>query len=228
MKVLVIVDIHKSDSGLRTATDYIQEYKPDLLLIAGDITSFKPLEFTEKFIAGLPDIKTLALPGNCDPRDTLRILDESKAINLHDKKEIIDNVTFVGLGGSNITPFNTPFELSEDEIYSALDNNMEPGAILVLHFPVKGYLDEVPRGEHTGSEAALKIVEKYKPSIVISGHIHETRGITTDEYGIQHVNPGPLQNGYAAIIDIEPNHSYEHDKQNMRYNCRIQLLPALL
>ena len=228
MKVLVIVDIHKSESGLRTTIDYIQKFKPDLLVIAGDITTFKPLEFTEKFIAGLPDIKILALPGNCDPQDTLRILDESKAINLHGRKEIIEGITFVGLGGSNITPFNTPFELTEDEIYSLLDNNMEPGAILVLHFPVKGYLDEVPRGENTGSEAALEIVEKYRPSIVISGHIHETRGIKTDEFGIKYVNPGPLQNGYAAIIDIEPNPMYENDKQSLRYNCEIQLLPKLL
>jgi Icc-related predicted phosphoesterase len=225
MKVLVIVDIHKSETGLRTVTEFIQKYKPDLLLIAGDITTFSPLEYVENFITGLPDIKTLALPGNCDPPEIIKVLDESSAVNLHGTKVTIEGITFVGLGGSNRTPFNTPFELTEDEILQTLDNIMEPGAILALHFPVKGHLDEVPRGEHTGSTSALKIVEKYQPSIVISGHIHETRGIKTDDNGIIYVNPGPLQSGYAAIINIQTNPNYLETGNNPRYDCKVQLLP---
>jgi putative phosphoesterase len=224
MKVLVIVDIHKSETALDITKKFLEQYNPDLLIIAGDITTFRPLSFTEDFIEGLPNIKTLALPGNCDPRETLIVLDESKAINLHGKKETIDGITFVGFGGSNTTPFNTPFELSEEDIYQTLDKLMEPGAILVLHGPVHGHLDEVPRGEHTGSTGALKIVEKYQPSLVISGHIHETRGIKTDDNGIQYVNPGPLKSGYAAIIDINPNSNYENSASKIRYDCKIELI----
>jgi len=219
VKMLVIVDIHKADSALKRTIDYIDKYKPDLLLIAGDITTFGPLEYAEEFLAKLPNIRILALPGNCDPREILAVIDKSKAINLHGKKENINGIMFIGLGGSNATPFNTPFELSEDEIFQSLDPIMEPGAILVLHFPAKGHLDLASRNVHTGSISALLIIEKYKPSIVISGHIHETRGTKTDENNIIYLNPGPLQKGYAAIVDITPS-------TVKRYECKIQLLPV--
>ena len=107
MRVLVVVDIHKSNDALDYTNKFIQKYNPDVLIIAGDITTFGPLEFAENFLSNLPDLKTLALPGNCDPQEILSVLDKSKAVNLHGKKETIDGFTFIGLGGSNVTPFNT-------------------------------------------------------------------------------------------------------------------------
>ena len=226
MKVLVIVDIHKAENGLNITKDYINKYNPELLVIAGDITTFGPLSFAEEFLKGLQDIETIALPGNCDPREILSVLDKSHARNLHGKREKINGVTFVGLGGSNDTPFDTPFELSEEEIYQSLDTVMEPGAVLVLHFPVKGYLDEVPGGGNAGSESALKIVKKYNPAVVISGHIHETRGVITDEAGIIYLNPGTLQDGFAALVDISPRRTEGNKKIGKNYDCKIVLLPT--
>ncbi len=226
MKVLVIVDIHKSETAYGTTKQFIRRYEPDVLIIAGDITTFGPLEFAEEFLELLPDIKTLAVPGNCDPHEILPVIDESKAINLHGRAETIDDITFVGLGGSNATPFNTPFELSELDIYNKLDSIMEPGEVLVLHFPVQGYLDEVPGGGHTGSISALKIVEKYQPCLVISGHIHETRGTKSDEKGTLYLNPGPIKDGYAALVDINPKTEKSQSNSSVKYDCKIQLLSA--
>ena len=59
MKALVIVDIHKSSSASSTTIKYIKKYNPDLLLIAGDITTFGPLSFATDFFSELPDIKTI-------------------------------------------------------------------------------------------------------------------------------------------------------------------------
>lgn len=219
MKVLVIVDIHKNPDALRYTLKYIRAYHPDLLIIAGDITTFGPLKFAEAFLKDISKTPTLAVPGNCDPREILSVIGKSSAINLHGRKEVIDGITFVGLGGSNATPFNTPFELGEDEIYGSLDKIMERGAILVLHFPVKGHLDLVGRGEHTGSIGALKIVDKYLPSLVISGHIHETRGTDTNEQGVQFVNPGPVKDGYAAVLNIEKI------RGETAFKCNIKLIP---
>ena len=181
------------------------------------------MSYAKKFLADLRDIKALAVPGNCDPRKILKVIDNSNVINLHGRKETINNITFVGLGGSNITPFDTPFELSEDEIFKALDPIMVPGAIMVLHFPVKGYLDEVSSGANTGSTGALKIVEKYKPFMVLSGHIHETRGYRIDDNGIIYLNPGPLSQGFAAIIDITPYKNKKINK-NFAFDCKFEML----
>lgn len=226
MKLLAIVDIHKSESALSRTQEFIEKHKPDLLLIGGDITTFTPLAFAREFLASLSDIRTLALPGNCDPPEILSVLDESAAVNLHGRKETIEGITFVGLGGSNATPFNTPFELEENEIFQTLDHIMEPGAILVLHFPVFGHLDEVSRGEHAGSKSALKIVEKYQPSLVITGHIHETRGTKTDDNGIIYVNPGPMKNGYAALVEIEPTAKQARSVHIHKYDSKIQMLSS--
>ena len=224
MRALVIVDIHKSTHASSTTIKYIKKYDPDLLLIAGDITTFGPLSFATDFLSELPDIKTLAVPGNCDPREILEVIENSNADNLHAKKVTINGITFVGLGGSNVTPFNTPFELTEAEIFNALDTLMEPGVVLLLHFPVYGHLDEVPQGEHTGSKSALQIVEKYQPSLVLSGHIHETRGAKVDENGIQYLNPGPMREGFAAIVDITP--LKENIKtERVKYKFAYKLLP---
>ena len=51
----------------------------------------------------------------------LGTLDRSKATNLHNASKCIGNIIFIGLGGSNPTPFNTAFELEEDEIESNLE-----------------------------------------------------------------------------------------------------------
>ena len=94
-----------------------------------------------------------------------------------------------------------------------------PGAVLVLHCPVNGYLDEVPGGVHTGSTGALRIVQKYKPRLVLSGHIHETRG-SVDDDGVVYLNPGALAKGYAALVDIE----MQNGDDNSDFKCDIQML----
>jgi Icc-related predicted phosphoesterase len=220
MKMLFTVDIHKSTYALEMILQFISKYKPDILVLGGDITTFGPLEYANELLNDLTDLPILALPGNCDPRDILRVFDKSSAKNLHGKKEIMDGITFVGLGGSNSTPFNTPFELDEDEIYNDLDEHMVHGAILILHFPVKGHLDLAGRGVHTGSTGALRIVEKYRPSLVLSGHIHEARGVETDEYGTIYANPGPLKDGYAALIEISGKIG------SKGYDCEVTLLQS--
>jgi Icc-related predicted phosphoesterase len=168
--------------------------------VCGDITQFGPPEWAKDFLDGILH-KTLAIPGNCDPRGVLESIEDSQAIPLHRKKVEVGGYTFVGLGGSNATPFNTPFELTEDEIYSALDSLMIEGALLVVHSPSKGHLDKTATSHDLGSQAIADIVSKYSPSLVISAHIHEARGVER-EGQTTYVNPGPASRGYAAVIDL--------------------------
>jgi Icc-related predicted phosphoesterase len=81
---------------------------------------------------------------------------------------------------------------------------MEPGSILVTHAPAWGRNDKT-RGTHLGSRAILSIVEKYKPKLALSGHIHDARGVM-EEGGTTFVNPGPANRGYAALITIKRDH----------------------
>lgn len=147
----------------------------------------------------------MAIPGNCDPQTILKVLDNSKAINLHNTSKRIGNITFIGLGGSNPTPFDTPFELQEDEIESNLEkliteaeNTDNSTIVLLTHAPPFGTVDEISIG-HVGSTAIGKFVGRV--DLIVCGHIHEARGVMKVGKTVV-VNPGMLSGGNGAVITI--------------------------
>ena len=200
MRILAIADVHGTEEVKDVVNDQINEHAPDLVLVCGDITQFGPAEWAKKFLNSISQ-RTFALPGNCDPHEVVNAIDQSKATLLHGKKEDLNGIIFVGLGGSNPTPFGTPFESSEDEIYTTLDNLMVENAVLAVHAPALGHLDKTSSRSGLGSKAISDIVKKYSPRLVVSAHIHEARGVEKDDE-TTYVNPGPASMGYAAVIDI--------------------------
>ena len=185
----------------------------DVVLIAGDITNFGPDELTYDLLSILEPLgcPVLAIPGNCDQRSILATLDASSAVNLENAVHTIGNVTFAGIGGSNPTPFDTPFERSEDEISAMLDDLLsrageaeEPGARIVLlsHAPPKNTLDRIPGG-NAGSEAIAGAIGK--ADLIVCGHIHEDQGMMVrSAHGKETVvvNVGQASQGKSAIITI--------------------------
>jgi hypothetical protein len=93
----------------------------DLVILSGDLTNFGGPAETRKV---LDDVRAscanvLALPGNLDQREVIPYL-EQEGIALHGRGRVVDGVGIFGCGGSNISPFGTPTELTEDEIYEKL------------------------------------------------------------------------------------------------------------
>ncbi|KAF5418687.1 MAG: 3',5'-cyclic adenosine monophosphate phosphodiesterase CpdA [Candidatus Methanogaster sp.] len=179
----------------------------DAVLIAGDITNFGPDELAYELLDLLEPLgcPVLAIPGNCDQRSILAILDASKAINLDGAVHTIENVTFAGIGGSNPTPFDTPFERSEDEIGVMLEDiliraDRGGGTIVLLsHTPPKNTLDRIPGG-NAGSDALEHAIGKV--DLIVCGHIHEDQGKMT-RHGTIIVNVGQASQGQSAIITID-------------------------
>jgi Icc-related predicted phosphoesterase len=199
MRILVFSDVHSSNRTIEMAIDDINTYSPELLLISGDITHFGPSSFANAFLDAI-DIRTLAIPGNCDPPDVLSVLKE-RGVDLHEKRETIEGFDFVGFGGSNTTPFDTIMEFDEEVIFASLDNIMVEESVLVTHVPPKGFVDATPNGIHAGSRAVKEIVEKYRPRLSVSGHIHEARGLN-EEGGTVFLNPGSARMGFRAIVEL--------------------------
>ena len=204
MKILAISDPHgdysKIEKIMETAGDF------DIAMIAGDLTHFGP-DAKVKELMEMFDKPVLAIPGNCDQKSILGALDISKAINMHGKLEQIGKIRFIGLGGSNFTPFNTPFELSEEEIervlkgmfYSAESTEDHGPIVLLTHAPPHGARDELSIG-HVGSKAILKFIDRL--DLIICGHIHEAKGM--ENIGTTMVvNPGEACKGSYALITIE-------------------------
>ncbi|MGQ9468288.1 MAG: metallophosphoesterase family protein [Nitrososphaerales archaeon] len=109
---------------------------------------------------------------------------------------------FCGIGGLNPTPFNTPFELDDDRAYELLLRLPNRIDVLISHAsPYGTKCDRSYKGNHIGSKPVRSFIEKVKPKVVISGHVHEARSM--DVLGeTLIVNPGPAMNGFYAIIFI--------------------------
>jgi len=200
MRSIVISDIHAKMSTAELVNDAAAEHNADNILILGDITNFGPSDVAAEYISSLKRI-AYAVPGNCDPRDLPSRI-SNIAVDMHGRAVTIGNIKIAGLGGSNPTIFNTPFEISEDEIMSSLDRICEGVTVLMVHAPAFGRLDTIPSGMRVGSESVRKIVDKYRPKVVLSGHIHEGRGIEHHD-GTMFLNPGPAKDGYAALLVVE-------------------------
>ncbi len=204
MKILAISDPHGEYSKIKKMMEKAMPF--DLIAIVGDLTNFGPDEKVEELME-LFDKPVLAIPGNCDQRSIVKALEASKAINLHEKAEQVGDIRFIGLGGSNPTPFNTPFELSEGEIEKALEGMVcsaekegDCGTIVLLtHAPPHGARDELPFG-HVGSIAIQKFLDRV--DLIICGHIHEAKGF--ENVGkTTVVNPGEASKGSSALITID-------------------------
>jgi Icc-related predicted phosphoesterase len=198
MDVLLIADLHGQFGKLES----FLEIRADAMIIAGDITNFGPLDPVDALFSRI-DVPSFAVPGNCDPREIIDVIEHSDGVNLHGSRLSLGKVTLAGIGGSNPTPFSTPFELKEEEIDQILTqviSTMERSIhnVLVSHAPPKGVLDLVGE-DNVGSESVRNHMKDF--DLVCCGHVHEQRGVA-DVDGVKVVNPGPASDGYCALIHL--------------------------
>ncbi len=200
MKLLAISDLHGDYSHVEAIRNKAGDF--DAVVISGDITNFGPDEHAYKLLEMFNE-PVMTVPGNCDNISLLKILGE-KSISLHNSSHTIGKLTFVGLGGSNPTPFNTPFELSEKKIGELIGTllsklNTNNKIILISHAPPMNTTDRLSGG-NVGSEALERFLGRF--DLVMCGHIHEARGEVMVK-GTLVVNSGQGSKGQAAIITIE-------------------------
>ena len=217
-KIMCIADIHGSRSEILKCRKIAISDNIDTFLILGDFPGYgefrdqnKSIEEIVSILNMLKDFEILAIPGNCDPRNAIEVFEEFNA-NLHENIRVMGNVSIVGLGGSVPTPFGTPFEMEESEIYDRLrklvDRVETERFILALHNPpFDTECDLIVDGAHIGSRSVRSIIEEFQPSLALSSHVHESGG-KRDRIGkTEIVNIGPLMNGKYAIIEINREHN---------------------
>jgi len=196
MDVLLIADLHGNFGKIESFLDL----NADAMIVAGDITNFGPIDAVDGLFSRI-DIPCFAVQGNCDPREILEVLEHSDAVSMHGSRLSLGKITFAGIGGSNPTPFETPFELSEEEIdwiLSSTISSMERAVhnVLLSHCPPHGVLDLVEE-KHVGSTSIRNHMKAF--DLVCCAHIHEQRGVTEVD-GVKVVNPGMASEGHCALI----------------------------
>jgi len=207
MKFLYITDIHGHISIIKKLIEKERAEDFDAVIIGGDVTDFGPLELGIKILKILSSRarKVLFVPGNCDPLDLINLSFSDEIIPIHGSVYRLHDVLSIGgIGGSNITPFNTLFEWSEEyaaKLLHSIGNKVRKGIFVSHAPPFKTKLDITRINTHAGSKTIREFIEKTGPLVALTGHIHESRG--KDYLGkTLIINPGPLVNGYYAVIEI--------------------------
>ena len=207
MKIISFGDVHMATRNLERMGEVMRDC--DLVIVSGDITNFGGVEDTRKVLdevrRACPAV--LAVSGNLDRREVIPFL-EQEQIALHGKGRVIDGVGIFGCGGSNLTPFHTPTELTEDEIYATLRAGYDTvrdqrPLLMICHTPpFDTKCDRIMSGKPVGSTAARRFIEEVKPEVCISGHIHESAGV--DQIGPTKIlNAGPFKGGGYIVVRAE-------------------------
>ncbi len=166
--------------------------------------------FAEERLGG-GEARAYVIPGNDDPWSIDEVLAGGERVVACDERiEWVGPHELLSFGYSNPTPWKTPRELDEDQIYSRLKRLTEQleapeRAILNVHVPpwesgldVAFEVDEElryvtkggrPHEVPTGSRAVREIIEESQPILSLHGHIHESRGVARIGRTVA-INPG--------------------------------------
>ncbi len=217
MRIIGLGDIHMSTAaaadipGIRTA---------DLVILSGDLTNYGTARNAKTVLDEILalNLNVLAQFGNMDRMEVNDYL-EAVNLNLHGQARLIHReICVIGVGGSNHTPFHTPSEFSEKDLFSIGEAAFRQGlqyaelaermhgrkipVLFVSHVPPFGTtVDRLRNGKHVGSRAIRTLIETYQPALCISGHIHEGKGrdsvLETPVY-----NPGMLSRGGWVLVEL--------------------------
>ncbi|SRR5579875_2757251 len=207
MKIVSFGDVHMATRNLALMAEALRDC--DLIIVSGDLTNFGGIDDARKVIDDVRRAcpRVLALSGNLDKREVMPFLEE-QGVALHGKGRVVDGIAIFGCGGSNITPFKTPTELTEDEIYATLRAGYEQvkdrrPLLMVCHTPpFETKCDRIMNGRAVGSTAARRFIEEVGPEVCISGHIHESAGV--DRIGSTTIlNAGAFKDGGYIVVECD-------------------------
>ena len=174
LKILAAGDIHGDTRLARQLAEKAEKNKVDLVILTGDITG---LIETQNLIKPFIDRKekVIFVPGNWDSPETADFLSKLYKIkNLDEYYLKYGNVGIFGLGNAGTLTLN------EKETFDKLRKNFEKvkdleKKIMVTHMHARGTKSEL--SGFPGSTGIRKAIEKFKPDLFISGHIHELEGM---------------------------------------------------
>jgi Icc-related predicted phosphoesterase len=193
MRLLAFSDLHRDLGRARDLAERAGEV--DVVAAVGDFASVhRGLKDVIEALSAI-ETPTMLVPGNNETEDALRAACAGwqAATVLHGAGAEIEGVPFYGLGaGVPVTPWDWSFDLTEEEAEAKLVGCPE-GAVLLVHSPPKGHVDD-----GLGSEAVLRAIEQKRPRIAVCGHIHQCWGQESRVAQTRVLNLGPE----GAVLDV--------------------------
>ncbi len=177
LKILAAGDLHGDKKLIERLAKRAEKENVDLVILAGDLTGWVE---TDGIIKPFKDKnkKVLIIPGNWDSFATTDFLANVYGVkNIHGYSVRYNGVGIFGAGGAEGPgPGNT----TDKEIMNALEKAYSSikgieRKIMVTHMHPSGSKSEfsgIP-----GSKSIANAIKKFKPDILIHGHIHEGSGL---------------------------------------------------
>ena len=216
MLLLCLSDIHGEGAGIAGILGECPGV--GAVVLVGDLTHLGGAAEAARVVEPLlaAGMRVIAVPGNMDNPDVLGWLEE-RGLSLHGRGITIGGIGFFGLGGSNPTPFGTPFEVGDRDARSLLDAAWSEVAaarckVLVSHAPPRGTrLDRGPALLHVGSSEVRAFLESHDVALCLCGHIHEAGGRQDTVGAAPCVNVGAFKSGRYALVAVEPDEAPSAD-----------------
>ncbi len=201
MQIYAVADIHADPASLQKICSVVDEYKPDVLVVAGDIINYIRPEKTFNILNDL-SVPVLAVRGNSDPAYIEKYFNRfSNLTSLHLNRVTIKSIPFTGLSGTIPLPFRNRVGLRENYLMKKVSPLIDSKTVFVVHTPPWGFQDQVMGRFHSGSKMVRNLVEKKQPCLLICGHIHEAAGIS--EIGeTTVVNCSMPRKGQGMMIEV--------------------------
>eukprot|EP00670_Eutreptiella_braarudii_P027067 CAMPEP_0174385614 /NCGR_PEP_ID=MMETSP0811_2-20130205/126720_1 /TAXON_ID=73025 ORGANISM="Eutreptiella gymnastica-like, Strain CCMP1594" /NCGR_SAMPLE_ID=MMETSP0811_2 /ASSEMBLY_ACC=CAM_ASM_000667 /LENGTH=227 /DNA_ID=CAMNT_0015539995 /DNA_START=17 /DNA_END=697 /DNA_ORIENTATION=+ len=186
--IVCISDTHNEHQNLQVPDG-------DILIHAGDFTRFGRPEHLQDFnewLGTLPHQHKIVVYGNHEQNSRL------------EASRTLTNATFLEQGSVTLQPwglkvYGTQFCWPCKGINPYWDQIEADTDVLVTHGPALGYVD----GD-VGCPALLQQIQKVRPRLVVSGHIHGAHGLADGKgraSGTRFVNAAICGTGYKAAWD---------------------------
>ncbi len=157
------------------------------------------LQFAEERLEGT-NIRCYVQPGNDDEFDIDPLFESgTRVLNPEGKLiQIDEHYTMVSTGYGNITPWQCPRDLPEEQLEAIIDSmavQVKDFEHCIFNFhcpPYDTVIDQAPQLDDqmrptlemggkphmvpVGSRAVRRAIDKYQPRLGLHGHIHESRG----------------------------------------------------
>ncbi len=190
MKFLVFTDIHENRKVLQELVQRAQQKDIHFVICTGDFSTFgRGADLVLKVFNDLGK-KFIVIPGNHEDKEGW--LDQavrpfSNCINLHCRFMKIDDYLFLGYGGDGFAMEDAPFRKIAREWYGKYNGQK---IVLLTHGPPFGTALDRLGNRHVGNRDYRNFIERIKPRLALSGHLHETFGAIDMIGGTKCVNSG--------------------------------------
>lgn len=174
------------------------------------------------------NIKIYVSPGNDDDAIVDEVLESSSYIINPEERvvEIAPGIEMMSFGYANPTPWDSPRELQEEDLYkrlTSLADKMSYKGVSIFNIHVPPFntpIDLAPKLDNNlkpivsggqiamagcGSKSVREIINKYQPTLGLHGHVHESSGTVRLGKTIC-INPGSEYNDgvlRGAIVTID-------------------------